>query len=91
MILVMNVAFYYLKINKVNLDVRINNEHAKSFYNRFGYTKVSENDIEFIYIIFRNFGISKVSENDIDEFYELNKEEYDKLYEEKYKSLIKRR
>ncbi len=71
MILAVNVAFYYLKVNKVLLDVRVKNERAKNFYNRFGYQKIDENEL--------------------DEFYELTKEDYDKLYEEKYKKMIMRK
>jgi len=68
MIIMMEISFKYLKMEKVLLDVRKENEHAKSFYKRFGFTKIRENDI--------------------DEFYELKKEEYQKLFIEKYKEYI---
>lgn len=68
MVLMMEISFKYLKMNKVLLDVRKDNEHAKKFYKRFGFTKVRENDL--------------------DEFYELKKEEYQKLFIQKYQEYI---
>ena len=68
MILAMKISFEYLKMEKVELDVRRENEHAKNFYNRFGFKKIRENEI--------------------DEFYELNKDEFEELFLNKYKSYI---
>ena len=66
MILILYYAFLYLNLEKIELDVRINNLHAKKFYQRFGFKKTNENEI--------------------DEFYELEKKDFIKLYEnyEKY-------
>ena len=36
MIIMMEISFKYLKMEKVLLDVRKENEHAKNFYKRFG-------------------------------------------------------
>ena len=68
MILAMEFAFKTLNMDKVLLDVRINNERAKNFYNRFGFIKINEDEI--------------------DEFYELTKENYKVLFEEKYKEFL---
>lgn len=66
MILILYFAFFNLNIEKIELDVRINNLHAKNFYQRFGFKKINENNL--------------------DEFYELEKKDFLKLYEnyEKY-------
>lgn len=71
MIIMLNISFDYLNMEKVELDVRINNEHAKHFYQRFGFVKTKENNI--------------------DEFYEMTRENYDKLYNEKYYKYVRRK
>lgn len=68
MILAMEFSFNVLEVSKVLLDVRIKNERAKHFYQRFGFKKTHETEL--------------------DEFYELTKEDYLKMYEEKYKEFI---
>ena len=49
MIIMLNISFDYLNMEKVELDVRINNEHAKHFYQRFGFVKTKENNIDEFY------------------------------------------
>lgn len=68
MILINNLAFNYLGIQRIILDVRCKNEHAKKFYQRFGYQKYAEDDLN--------------------EYYELKKDDFKKLYDEKYKYLV---
>lgn len=48
-IIMMEISFKYLKMKKVLLDVRKENEHAKNFYKRFGFNKIRENDIDEFY------------------------------------------
>ncbi len=67
-IVAMEIAFKKLQVQKVYLDVRVKNIKAKNFYNRFGFQKINEDDLN--------------------EYYELTKDEYDKLYEEKYKEFL---
>lgn len=70
MIMMLNVSFDYLDMEKVELDVRVDNEHAKHFYQRFGFVKTGENNL--------------------DEFYEMTRENYDKLYNDKYCKYVRR-
>ena len=49
MIIMMEISFKYLKMEKVLLDVRKENEHAKNFYKRFGFNKINENEIDEFY------------------------------------------
>lgn len=49
MILAVNYAFDKLNMDKVLLDVRVKNERAKHFYNRFGYVKIDENELDEFY------------------------------------------
>ncbi len=53
MILAMEFAFKKLKMKKVLLDVRVKNEVAKNFYNRFGFKKIDENDLDEFYELTR--------------------------------------
>lgn len=61
---ILKFAFDTLELDKVLLDVRVKNERAKKFYNRFGFVKIHENDL--------------------DEFYELTKEDFSRMYKQKY-------
>lgn len=49
MVCIIKFAFYDLKMNKVVLDVRVKNEHAKKLYKRFGFQKIDENDLDEFY------------------------------------------
>lgn len=54
MILLMQIAFDFLKMEKVVLDVRKKNLHAKRFYERFGFEKYNQNDIDEFYELNRD-------------------------------------
>jgi RimJ/RimL family protein N-acetyltransferase len=49
MILVMEYSFENLGMKKVILDVRIKNDHAKHFYQRFGFVKTGNDKIDEFY------------------------------------------
>lgn len=62
-ILVMNYAFDNLKMKKVLLDVRVQNKKAKAFYQRFGFKKIFENDLDEFY---------ELSKKEYEKLYKLN-------------------
>lgn len=49
LVMVMNIAFKYLKLDKVELDVRVENLRAKKLYNKFGFEKTREDELDEFY------------------------------------------